>query len=62
MRGVRTENVAVNGDSTIGYFIDGVYQSRAQQAMAGFVDIERVEIQRGPRSRVPVLRVMRICR
>lgn len=48
MRGVRTENVAVNGDTTIGYFIDGIYQSRAQQAMASFVDIERVEIQRGP--------------
>jgi iron complex outermembrane receptor protein len=48
MRGVRTENVGVNGDTTIGYFIDGIYQSRAQQALAAFVDVERVEIQRGP--------------
>ena len=48
MRGVRTENVAINGDTTIGYFVDGVYKSRAQQALAGFVDISRVEIQRGP--------------
>ncbi len=48
LRGVRTENVAVNGDTTIGYFVDGVYMSRAQQAMLGFVDLERVEIQRGP--------------
>ncbi len=48
IRGVRTENVGVNGDTTIGFFIDGVYQSRASQATTGFVDIERVEIQRGP--------------
>ena len=48
MRGVRTENVAVNGDTTIGYFIDGIYKSRAQQALASFVDVARVEIQRGP--------------
>jgi iron complex outermembrane receptor protein len=48
IRGVRTENVAVNGDTTIGYFVDGVYKSRAQQAMLGFVDVARVEILRGP--------------
>ena len=48
IRGVRTENVAVNADTTIGFFVDGVYKSRAQQAMLGFVDVGRVEIQRGP--------------
>ncbi|MFN5723340.1 MAG: TonB-dependent receptor [Betaproteobacteria bacterium] len=48
MRGVRTENVAVNADTTIGYFVDGIYKSRAQQAMMGFVDVSRVEVMRGP--------------
>ena len=48
IRGVRTENVAVNADTTIGFFVDGIYKSRAQQAMLGFVDVSRVEIQRGP--------------
>ena len=48
MRGVRTENVGINGDTTIGYFVDGVYKSRSQQALSGFVDVARVEIQRGP--------------
>lgn len=48
MRGVRTENVGVNGDTTIGFFVDGIYQSRASQATTGFVDVERVEVQRGP--------------
>jgi iron complex outermembrane receptor protein len=48
IRGVRTENVAVNADTTIGFFVDGIYKSRAQQAMLGFVDVGRVEVQRGP--------------
>ena len=48
MRGVRTENVGVNGDTTIGFFVDGIYQSRSAQAMLGFVDVARVEVQRGP--------------
>lgn len=48
MRGVRTDNVGVNGDTTIGFFIDGIYQSRSSQALAGFVDVAQVEVQRGP--------------
>lgn len=48
IRGVRTENVGANADPTIGFFIDGVYQSRPSQALAGFVDLDRVEVLRGP--------------
>ncbi len=48
IRGVRTEAVDVNADTTIGMFIDGIYQSRASQATLGFIDLERVEVQRGP--------------
>lgn len=48
IRGVRTENVAVSGDPTIGFFMDNVYRSRASMANEPFVDIARVEVQRGP--------------
>jgi len=48
IRGVRTENVAVSGDPTIGFFVDNVYRGRASQANEPFVDVERVEVQRGP--------------
>ena len=48
IRGARTESVDVNADTTIGFFIDGIYQSRSSQATLGFVDLERVEVQRGP--------------
>ncbi len=48
IRGVRTESVDVNADTTIGFFIDGIYQSRSSQATLGFIDLARVEVQRGP--------------
>jgi len=48
IRGVRTENVAVSGDPTIGFFMDNVYRSRASMANEPFVDVARVEVQRGP--------------
>jgi iron complex outermembrane receptor protein len=48
IRGVRTENVGVSGDPSIGYFTDNVYRSRASQANEPFVDVARVEVQRGP--------------
>ncbi len=48
MRGVRTEAVQQNADTTIGFFVDGIYKSRPSQALASFVDLERVEVQRGP--------------
>lgn len=48
IRGVRTENVGVSGDPTIGFFIDNIYRSRASQANEPFVDVSRVEVQRGP--------------
>lgn len=48
IRGVRTETVNATNDPSIGFYLDGVYQSRAQQALIPLVDIARVEVQRGP--------------
>jgi iron complex outermembrane recepter protein len=48
IRGVRTETISAPNDPTIGFYLDGVYQSRAQQALIPLFDMERVEIQRGP--------------
>lgn len=48
MRGVRTAQNGVTGDPTIGYFIDGIYQSRTSQAALGFADVATMEVQRGP--------------
>lgn len=48
IRGVRTENVAGNGDPTIGFYVDDIYQSRPAQAGQPFIDVARVEVLRGP--------------
>ena len=48
IRGVYTEAVGVNADPRIGFYIDEIYQSRPQQGTAAFVDLERVEVQKGP--------------
>ncbi len=48
IRGVRTDAVDGNGDTTVGFYIDDVYQSLAVQASHPFVDVARVEVARGP--------------
>lgn len=48
LRGARTANNGANADGPIAIFIDGIYQSRTAQALLGFFDVARVEVQRGP--------------
>ena len=48
IRGVYTEAIGLNSDPRIGFYIDEVYQSRPQQTTAALVDLERVEVQKGP--------------
>jgi iron complex outermembrane receptor protein len=45
---VRTEEVDAANDPVIGFFVDGVYKPRPSQALAAFVDVDRVEVLRGP--------------
>jgi iron complex outermembrane receptor protein len=48
IRGVYTEAISANSDPRIGFYVDEIYQSRTQQTTAAFVDLERVEVQKGP--------------
>jgi iron complex outermembrane receptor protein len=48
IRGVYTEAIGANSDPRIGFYIDEIYQSRLQQTTGAFVDLERVEVQKGP--------------
>ena len=48
IRGVYTEAVGINSDPRIGFYIDDIYQSRPQQTTATLVDLDHVEVQKGP--------------
>ena len=48
IRGVGTTSNNIGFESAVGVFIDGVYQSRPGVALGEFVDIEQVEVLRGP--------------
>ena len=48
IRGVVTESIQGNADPRIGFYIDEIYQSRTSQLSMPFVDLERVEVQKGP--------------
>ncbi|MCY3988268.1 MAG: TonB-dependent receptor plug domain-containing protein, partial [Gammaproteobacteria bacterium] len=47
LRGARTQQVEAN-DVAVSFYTDGLYRPRHGQALAGFVDVDRVEVLRGP--------------
>ena len=48
IRGVGTSGTNNGFESAVGVFIDGVFRPRAGQALNTFVDVDRVEVLRGP--------------
>jgi outer membrane receptor protein involved in Fe transport len=48
IRGIGTVGNSRSFEGAVGVFIDGVYRTRAGQAMANWLDIESVQILRGP--------------
>lgn len=48
MRGARTNNVGTEAEQVVGVFIDGVYVPTTTQALNAYVDLERIEVLRGP--------------
>jgi len=48
MRGTRQNNVGTIAEQTVGIFEDGVYVATSTQAFGSYLDVNRVEVLRGP--------------
>lgn len=48
IRGIGSNNTTEQGDPAAAFHVDGVYLARPDQARNAFLDVERVEVLRGP--------------
>ena len=48
IRGIGTTGNNVGLEAAVGAFVDGVYRSRSGQALNDIIDVERIEVLRGP--------------
>ena len=50
IRGIGTAGQNTGLEQSVGVFIDGVYRGRVGSAMADYIDVQQIEILRGPQS------------
>ncbi len=48
LRGVETDDFGIGTDPSVGVFVDGVYGGRGGGVLLPFVDVERIEVLKGP--------------
>lgn len=48
IRGIGSAPGTLNFEQTVGLFVDGIYGGHARQFQAPFLDVERIEVLRGP--------------
>ena len=48
IRGIGSNTLGIGTEPTVGYYVDGIYMPRPQAAVNPFLDVERIEILRGP--------------
>ena len=48
LRGIQTDDFGIGTDPAVGIFVDGVYGGRGGGVLLPFVDVERIEVLKGP--------------
>lgn len=48
IRGARTNNVGPTAEAVVGFFEDGIYAANSTSVLANYLDVNRVEVLRGP--------------
>lgn len=48
LRGLSTDDIGIGTDSTVGVYVDGVYAGRGGGTVLPFLDVERIEVLKGP--------------
>ena len=48
IRGIGSSTLGIGTEPTVGYYVDGIYMPRPQAAVNPFLDLERIEVLRGP--------------
>ncbi|RZA18626.1 MAG: TonB-dependent receptor [Lysobacteraceae bacterium] len=48
LRGIQTDDFGIGTDPAVGVFVDGVYGGRGGGVLLPFVDLERIEVLKGP--------------
>jgi outer membrane receptor protein involved in Fe transport len=50
MRGARSNSIGPEADPVVGYYEDGVYIATSTEGLNSFLDVERVDVLRGPQN------------
>lgn len=48
LRGIGSSTQGIGVESTVGFYVDGIYVPRPQALVTDFLDVQRVEVLRGP--------------
>jgi iron complex outermembrane recepter protein len=62
LRGVGNPSNVLGNESSVAFYVDGVYVSRLQPSFLDFLDVERIEVRNGPQGTLFGRNASALCR